>query len=120
MLALIFWCHLLRAFAEQHLDEGQGCWVQLLQLLLLVAHLELRNVEERFLFVLPQEWRQSCQHHVRQHTNAPKDRKSEMHSKQTEVQRTKGRKENKERKLVQAANNSYLQHIGHCRIWRRV
>lgn len=50
-----FWFHLLRSLAEQHLDKGQGCWVQLLQLLLLVAHIELRNVEECFLLVLPQE-----------------------------------------------------------------
>ncbi len=59
-------------FAEQRLDEAQGGLVQLLQLLLRVAHIELGNVEKRLLLVFAQERRDSCQHHVGQDTNTPK------------------------------------------------
>lgn len=59
-------------FAEQHLDEGQGGLVQLLQLLLVVAHIELGDVEKGLLLVLAQERRDSSQHHVGQNTNTPK------------------------------------------------
>lgn len=58
-------------FAEQHLDEGQGGLVQLLQLLLIVAHIELGDVEKGLLLVLAQERRDSCQHHIGQNTNTP-------------------------------------------------
>lgn len=58
-------------FAEQSLHEGEGGLVQLLQLLLTVAHIELGNVEKRLLLVLAQERRDSCQHHIGQNTNTP-------------------------------------------------
>lgn len=67
-------------FAEQSLDEGHGGLVQLLQLLLGVAHVELGDVEKRLLLVLAQERRDSCQHHVGQNTNTPKHN---MHTEQT-------------------------------------
>lgn len=58
-------------FAEQRLDEAQGGRVQLLQLLLAVAHVELGDVEKRLLLVLAQERRDPCQHHVGQDADAP-------------------------------------------------
>lgn len=57
---------ILWMFAEKRLDEGHGGLVQLLQLLLGVAHVELGDVEKRLLLVLAQERRDSCQHHVGQ------------------------------------------------------
>lgn len=59
-------------FAEQHLHKGHSGLVQLLQLLLIVAHIELGDVEEGLLLVLAQERRDSSQHHIGQNTNAPK------------------------------------------------
>lgn len=59
-------------FAEQHLDEGQSSWVQLLELLVTVAHTELGNVEERLLLVFTQERGNPREHHVGQNTDAPK------------------------------------------------
>lgn len=73
VLQTIKWgVHWLWMFAEQHLDEGQGGLVQLLQLLLVVAHIELGDVEKGLLLVLAQERRDSSQHHVGQNTNTPK------------------------------------------------
>lgn len=59
---------------EQRLDEGHGTLVQLLQLLLVVAHVELRDVQEGLLLVLAQERRDARQHHVGQDANAPTQR----------------------------------------------
>lgn len=59
-------------FAEQHLDKRHGGLVQLLQLLLVVAHVELGDVQEGLLLVLAQEWRDPGQHHVGQNADTPK------------------------------------------------
>lgn len=61
-------------FAQQRLDERHGALVQLLQLLLVVGHVELRDVQEGLLLVLTQERRDARQHHVGQDTNAPTHR----------------------------------------------
>ena len=58
-------------FEEQHLDEGQGGLVQLLQLLLHVAHIELGDVQKGLLLVLAQEWGDARQHHIGQNTDTP-------------------------------------------------
>lgn len=59
---------------EQRLDEGHGALVQLLQLLLVVAHVKLRDVQEGLLLVVAQEWRNARQHHIGQDTNTPTQR----------------------------------------------
>lgn len=59
-------------FAEQHLHKGHSGLVQLLQLLLIVAHIELGDVEKGLLLVLAQERRDPSQHHIGQNANAPK------------------------------------------------
>ncbi len=62
---------LLWLFDEQALDEVDGGSVQMLQLLLSVADVDLRDVEEGLLLIVPQERRDPRQHHVRQDTDAP-------------------------------------------------
>lgn len=59
-------------FAEQHLDEGGDSLVELLQLLFMVVHIKLGDVEECLLLILTQERGDSCQHHIGQNTNTPK------------------------------------------------
>lgn len=62
---------LLWLFDEQGFDEVYGGSVQMLQLLLGVADVDLRDVEEGLLLVVSQERRDSRQHHVRQNADAP-------------------------------------------------
>lgn len=56
--------HSLWVFAEEGLDEVDGCLVQALQLFLSIVDVDLGDVEESLLLVVPEERGDACEHHV--------------------------------------------------------